>query len=47
MNDKTEMYRLFGIAAIILAVCLGMGSCQLLLEFGKAEKVRAEHQGKP
>lgn len=34
-TDKTEMYDSIGIAAIILAMCLGVGSCSALARIGR------------
>ncbi len=42
MNDKTIMYNGIGVAIMIFAMCLGIGSCMRLELQGQAEleKVR-------
>lgn len=34
-NDKSEMYGNFGTAAVILAACIGVGSCSAIARIGR------------
>lgn len=42
MTDKSDMYHGFGTAAVILAVCLGVGSCSALSRFGRGSVTALE-----
>lgn len=43
-DDKNELWSYLGCAAIILALCLGIGSCTMLQMFGNAALEQAKQR---
>ena len=42
-EEKSDFWSGLGTALVILALCLGIGGCNYLIQKGEAEKEKAKH----